>query len=119
MKIRLYFDEDSMDRNLLRTLNARGVDVITALGAGMINRSDEEHLDFANSQARVLCTFNVGDFMRLHKAYLAQGKHHTGIILASQQKYSVGEYMRRLLKLMSSKSAEEMYDQVEFLSAWG
>jgi hypothetical protein len=31
----------------------------------------------------------------------------------------VGEQMRRLLRLMAAKSAEEMENQVEFLSAWG
>ena len=40
--IRLYFDEDSMRRSLVRALRARGVDVITALDAGMIERDDAE-----------------------------------------------------------------------------
>jgi hypothetical protein len=40
--IRLYFDEDSMRRSLVRALRARGVDVITALDAGMIEREDDE-----------------------------------------------------------------------------
>ena len=31
MAVRLYFDEDSMDRNLVRALRARGMDVSTAL----------------------------------------------------------------------------------------
>ena len=74
--IRLYFDEDSMRRSLVRALRARGVDVITALDAGMIERDDAEHLDYAAEQGRVLCSFNVGDFYRLHSDYLAQGKPH-------------------------------------------
>jgi hypothetical protein len=45
--IRLYFDEDSMRRSLVRALRARGVDVITALDAGMIEREDVDHLDYA------------------------------------------------------------------------
>jgi predicted nuclease of predicted toxin-antitoxin system len=117
--IRLYFDEDSMRRSLVRALRARGVDVITALEAGMIEREDVEHLDYATEQGRVLCTFNVGDFCRLHADYVAHGRPHAGIILMRQQYYSVGEQMRRLLKLMASKSADEMKNWVEFLSAWG
>ncbi len=66
MKIRLYFDEDSMRRSLLRALRARGVDVITALDADMIERKDAEHLGYATQQGRVLCTFNARDFYRLH-----------------------------------------------------
>ncbi len=112
-------DEDSMDRVLVRALQARGVDVTTALDEGMIERSDAEHLDYATAQGRVLYTFNVADFYRLHMSYPAQGKSHAGIILARQQRYSVGEQMRRLLKLVATKSAEEMRNGVEFLYAWG
>jgi len=31
----------------------------------------------------------------------------------------VGEQVRRLLKLIASKTAEQMRSQVEFLSNWG
>lgn len=119
MTIRLYLDEDSMRRSLVRALRARGVDVVTALDAGMIEREDWEHLDYATEQGRVLCTFNVGDFYRLHSEYVAQGKRHAGIVLMQQQRFSVGEQLRRLLRLMASKSADEMGNWVEFLSAWG
>jgi uncharacterized protein with PIN domain len=119
MTIRLYIDEDSMRSALVRALRARGVDVLTALEAGMIERSDEEHLEYAAGEGRVLYSFNVRDFYRLHQEYLAKGKSHAGIILARQQRYSTGEQMRRLLKLIATKSAENMKNQVEFLSAWG
>jgi len=118
MTIRLYLDEDAMDHDLLRALLARGVDVTTALQAGMIERNDNEHLDYASGQGRVLYSFNVGDFSRLHRAYLAEGRSHAGMILARQQRYSVAEQTRRLLKLTASVSAEEMNNRVEFLSAW-
>ncbi len=118
MTIRLYMDEDTMDQALVQALRARNVDVITALDAGMIEREDAEHLDYATEQGRVLCSFNVRDFYRLHSDYVAQGKLHAGIILMRQQYYLVGEQMRRLLKLMASKSADEMGNWVEFLSAW-
>ena len=119
MTIRLYFDEDSMHRGLTRALRARGVEVITALDAGMIEREDQEHLDYATEQGYVLCTFNVGDFHRLHGEYLVQGRRHAGIIFMQQQRFSVGEQMRRLLRLLASKSAGEMENWVEFLSMWG
>ncbi len=44
---------------------------------------------------------------------------HAGIILARQRQYSVGEQMRRLLKLVGAMSAEDMQDRLEFLSDWG
>src|SRR5207237_7436698 len=42
--IRLYFDEDSMQHALVNALRARGIDVLTALEAHRIERSDEDHL---------------------------------------------------------------------------
>jgi hypothetical protein len=94
------------------------MDVITALGENMIEHSDVEHLEYTTRQGRVLYSFNRGDFDQLHTEYLSQGKSHAGIILARQQQYSVGEQMRRILKLNTAKSAEDMLDRLEFLSNW-
>ena len=93
MSIRLYIDEDSMSRALARALRARNVDVTTALEEDMIEQPDSAHLDYATAQGRVLYSFNVGDFCRLHSEYLAQGKSHAGIIVSPQQRFSVGEQM--------------------------
>ena len=67
--LRLYLDEDSMDHALVRALRARGVDVVTALDEGMIERGDEEHLRYAAAKGRALCTFDVADFHRLHRDF--------------------------------------------------
>ena len=117
MTIRLYVDEDAMDRDLVQALRARGVDVITALDAGMIERRDEDHLRYATAQGRVLYTFNIRDFYLLHAAFQAENRPHAGIILAQQQRYSIGLQVRRLLRLIASTPAEEMKNRVEFLSA--
>lgn len=119
MTIRLYFDEDSMWQALITALRARSIDVQTALEARMIERADEDHLAYATAQSRVLCSFNVGDFYCLHTSAMAQHQAHAGIVRARQQQYAVGEYMRRLLRLMTHLTAEEMHNRVEFLSAWG
>lgn len=107
-----------MDQALVRGLRAHGVDALTALDAGMIERPDDEHLAYAVAHGRVLCTFNVRDFYRLHTEYQETGRSHAGIILVTQQRYSVGEQVRRILKLAAIKPLESMRDQVEFLSAW-
>lgn len=118
VKIRLYLEEDSQDRDLVAALRARGTDVMTASEAGLIERFDEEQLAWASAQGRTLYSFNVGDFYQLHTLWLNRGRSHAGVILARQQRYSVGEQMRRLLKLTAARSAEAMKDAVEFLSAW-
>lgn len=91
--------------------------MLTAHEAGMIEKSDEEHLAFATGQGRVLFTFNRADFYRLHTRLMVEGRSHAGIILAPQQRYSVGEQMRRLLRFIAARSAESMRNQVEFLSS--
>ncbi len=104
-----------MGHALVRALRARGADVTTALEEGMIEREDAAHLDYATAQGRVLYSCNVGDFYRLHSDCLARGNAHAGMILAPQQRYSVGEQIRRLLKIIHTQSAEEMRNAVVFL----
>lgn len=117
-QIRLYLDEDSLKDWLVVALQNSGIDVRTALDADKIICTDEEQLIWATEQGRVLYSFNVADFYRLHTTFLVQGRGHAGIVVARQQRYSVGEQLRGLLKLIATKSAEEMTNQVEFLSAY-
>jgi hypothetical protein len=103
-----------MDKALVSALRARGLDMLAAHEADMIERQDEAHLAFAAREGRVLYSFNVGDYCRLQ----AQGRSHAGLILAQQQRYPVGDQMRRLLRIVAAKSAEDMRNRIEFLSAW-
>ena len=119
MRIRLYLDEDAMDSDLVSALRLRGIDVTTAFDAGLTGSADGEHLKHAIASERALYSFNVRDFMNLHRSYLDAGKPHAGIILAQQQRYRVGEQMRRLVRLVQMRSAESLRNTVEFLSAWG
>ncbi len=119
MTIRLYIDEDSMRHALVRALQARGIEVTTALAEDMIEQPDLKHLEYATAQNRVLYSFNIGDFYQLHTDFLTRNQPHTGIILARQQQYSVGEQMRRLLRLIAAKSETDMQNHLEFLSTWG
>jgi hypothetical protein len=119
MIIRLYLDEDSMDRDLIRALGARGVDAESVLDSGMMGYPDLRQLEYATSSGRVLYSCNIGDFHRLHWEYMNARRTHSGIILVPQQRYSVGEQLRRILVLASSLSAEQMKDRLEFLSSWG
>ena len=107
-----------MDRDLVRTLRARGLWVTTALEEEMIGRSDRDHLEHATAQGCALLSFNRGDFYRLHTHHLSRGMSHAGLILANQQQHSVGEQARRILRLAAARSAEDMRNWVEFLSAW-
>lgn len=114
-KIRLYVDEDAEQRVLVDALRDHGIDVLTALEAGMIGRPDCEQLDYAVEHEHAIYSLNVSDFAKLHKEYLLAGQEHSGIVLIPKQRYDVGEKIRRLVDLVNSKTAEEMRNQIEFL----
>ena len=117
-QVRLYLDEDSMRRSLAFGLRARNVDVLTAAEAGMINRQDGDHLIAASAGARVLFTYNTSDYCALHQSWMSLERPHAGIIVAPQQQYSVGEELRRIMRLISRRPAERMQNRLEFLSSW-
>ena len=119
MTVRLYCDEDSMRHALVSGLRKRGVDILTPLEAGTTKESDERQLAYAAAQGRAIYSFNVGDFCRLHSEWSARQQPHAGIVLVQQEQFSVGEQIRRLARLVSSLSAEEMQNRLEFLSDWG
>ena len=98
-RIRLYVDEDAMDSALIRGLRSRGLNVRSAADAQMIRRKDEHHLELASTEGRVLYSFNIGDFHEIHCEWMASGRTHAGLILAQQKRYSVGEQVRRIVKV--------------------
>ena len=118
MAFALYFDEDSVNRALIRALRARGMDVTNAIDGGHAGSPDRAQLDHATSEGRVLFTYNVGDFLALHTQFRQEGRSHAGLILAVQQRYSVGEQMRRILRMNRERSSDDMRGRVEFLGAW-
>jgi len=114
-----YFDEDAMSRNVIQSLRLRGLDVSSVSEAGLLHRPDETQLAFATQQSRVLFSFNVAHFCKIHSEWLAQGKSHTGILLAHQhRRYSVGTQLRGLLQLSAKCGLADMRDRLEFLSDW-
>jgi uncharacterized protein YwbE len=107
-----------MDEDFVQALRSRNVDVLTVADVGMLHRSDEKQIDWARQNGRVIFSFNTKDFYRLHTTIIEQGLSHAGIILAPQQRYGIGDLMRGVLKLINTKSSEEMQGQLEFLSNW-
>lgn len=107
-----------MRHSLVQALRLRHVDVITPLEAGTVGFTDLQQLDWATAQTRTLFSYNCSDFCRLHSQLLASGKHHAGILVTQQTRFSVGEQLRRILRIVDAKSSEEMRDQLEFLNNW-
>jgi Domain of unknown function (DUF5615) len=118
LRSRFYFDEDSADKALVEALRTRGLDVSVPFEVGLLAVDDARQLGWCVRNKRVLITSNIDDFYDLHVGRLREGRHHAGIIAIQQQRLSIGERMRRLVKLWSALSAEQMVDRIEFLSHW-
>ena len=108
-KTRLHLDEH-VSRAIAIGLRRRGIDVTTTLEAGLCSASDEEQLQYAAAQGRVLFTHDA-DFLRLHKRRVP----HAGIVYCHQGQYSVGEPVRRLAALGHRRRRTHSRNRVEFL----
>ncbi len=115
MLIHLYIDEDAMAGPFVNGLRAREIDVLTVFDAKMTGCNDREQLEYASRQKRILYSFNVGDFCRLHSEFLFRGETHAGIIVVYRRRYSMGEQIRRAANLVYTTSPEEMNDNLVFL----
>ena len=113
--IQLYVDEDAGERAVIQGLLARGYDVHTTSEAGNLGASDVEQLQLAIELERVIYSFNIGDFARLHSQLLVAGVQHFGIVVIPDQRYSIGEKIRRLADFMSKTSAEAMINRIVYL----
>jgi len=113
-----HFDEDAESHALVRALRDRGIDLTTSSELHLSEASDKEQLKVATQAGRVLVTYNAADFCRLHRESLRTGQHHTGIVIAEQQRFAVGEMMRRLLRLRAAIMPAAMFDRLEFLNRW-
>ena len=116
--IQIYIDEDAGRKGLVKALRSRGVTVLTALEAGLTGADDERQLAYATERECVLYSHNASDFYRLHTEWVSAGREHAGMILAPQQRFSVGEQLRRILRIRAATSAENMRNRAEFLANW-
>jgi hypothetical protein len=114
-QLRYYVDEDAQETAVVRGLQLRGIDVVTARDAQLLGVDDAEQLTFAISESRVIYTLNVRDYSKLHREFLQAGKSHAGIVAIPDQRYSIGEKIRRLAELASRFTAEEMVDRMEYV----
>lgn len=115
---RFYLDEDCQASALASALRAHGIDVTTTNEEGQGGNRDEDQLQFATDSGRIVVSNNISDFCAIHSERLKVNRDHAGIVLFLQQAYSVGEIVRRLLRLRHKLSADEMQNRLEWLSNW-
>jgi predicted nuclease of predicted toxin-antitoxin system len=110
---KLYLDEHLSPR-IASQLRKYGFDAVTLHDREMLSKDDQEQLTAAVSERRVLVTCNFRDFVGLNGIWAAEGKHHWGIVLTTEE--PTGILIKRLLKLLNSLSADELKNQIRWLN---
>ena len=111
--LRIYTNE-SVDVAVAQGLKRRGIDAWSVRDVGNLGLSDEAQLHYATKESAVIFTHD-DDFLRLPHEWTQQGHEHWGIIYVRQDKFSIGEYIRRLIDYALILEAEDMKNRVEFL----
>ena len=114
-QIKIYTDEDVAGA-IAKALKRRGFEVSTTPEHGNSELTDEEQLEFATSIRAAILTHNVQDFPRIHYKFMEKGLAHQGVLVTKQ--ISIGEIVKRLLRLAAKLTAEDMEDRLEYLSNW-
>ena len=109
MPISLHLDEN-VHLAIADALRRRGIDVTTAADAHLIGASDDQHLDFARAQQRIVFTHDV-DFLRLH----AKGTNHAGIAFCHTRKYNLRALILVLSRFSIGRTPEFMGNRIEYL----
>ncbi len=102
-----FYANENFPLDLVQELRQLDYDVLTSYDAGQANQSisDEEVLNFANEQGRVVITLNREDFISLHK----QGQKHSGIIICKEdrdyqgQAQKIHEFITQTTQPLTSK----------------
>jgi uncharacterized protein with PIN domain len=110
--LRFYTDEDVTDL-LARSLRSRGFDVVSAHEAELRGVPDAEQLVFATQQGRAILTFNVRDFVELHRRVLDVGDQHAGIVVSTQ--IALPELLRRMVRLLDDLHGSDMHNRLVWL----
>ena len=108
--MRFHLDEH-LPHAIAEGLRRRGIDVTTTVEAGLRGASDDVHLAYALEQRRVIVT-NDPDFLVLAQ----QDMPHMGISCCDQGRRSIGEIIRRLIRLWERyPAAEALRGRIVFL----
>lgn len=109
MAIKFYMDEHA-HLGIAKALDRRGIDALTAQQADMLNVDDDEHLQFAASQGRVIFT---QDDDYLDPRWTGE-INHSGIAYAHQS-MPMRQIIDGLILIYEAMTEEEMKNHVEYL----
>jgi hypothetical protein len=112
---RLHLDADASIKALQNHLRERGHDVTRTPTEWMpLDADDRTQLLAATAQGRILFTFNISDFLALAKQY----PDHHGLLLATQNRWSLSEMIDALDRMLSETDGDEWVGQIRWLNDW-
>lgn len=107
-----YVDEHVKEA-IVDGLRLRGMDVVTAQERGQRQKDDEELLETATAENRLLLT-NDTDFLRIHAEWCAAGRDHAGIVYWHQN-LNIGAAVRGVAEYAENTSPADAANMVKFL----
>lgn len=112
-KPKLHLDEDASSNALYNSLKSDGHDVTRTPNKWIDKKAkDEEQLKKAGEQGRSIFSYNAVDFIQISK----KTPTHKGILVSKRKPLSV--ILKALIRFFNEATAEEMEDQVRWLSDW-
>lgn len=99
---KLYVDEDACEDAVVVALRRMEIDVLTVLDVNRAGLDDVEQLRFATSVGRIIYSLNARHFAMIHREFLSRGEEHSGIIVIPRQRYSIGQKVRKLGRLLDN-----------------
>ncbi|MCW5882815.1 MAG: DUF5615 family PIN-like protein [Anaerolineae bacterium] len=114
-RLHLHLDADVSMKALHQALLERGHDVTRTPNEWVaLDASDEQQLLRATTHGGCLFTFNVRDFQTL----AARHPFHAGIIVAAQNRWTLGDLIAALNRVLAETDADAWVGQVRWLNEW-
>jgi predicted nuclease of predicted toxin-antitoxin system len=85
--------------------------------AGMLTATDEQQLEFASADARVIVTANRRDFGRLARDWGRISRDHARIVMLADQDIDPEKLSAKLFALNSNRTAADMMNAVLYINA--
>ncbi|MBI2472508.1 MAG: DUF5615 family PIN-like protein [Planctomycetes bacterium] len=104
-----FYTNESVNVAVAEGLKRRGIKILSARETGNLGLSDEEQLEYAKKNNFVIITHD-DDFLTMATRF-----DHRGIVYVHQQKYGVGDLIRKLKLLWDVAEQEDFRNHVEFL----
>ncbi|MCL4552842.1 MAG: DUF5615 family PIN-like protein [Candidatus Marsarchaeota archaeon] len=116
--IALYLDEN-VPPLVAKLLRSEEYDAISAHEVGMLEKDDEEQLQYAASNGRAILTFNQKHFRPLYDQWWLAGRSHSGIVLSREYKLDeIGELVRLVRNLVVRSNPEDLTNSLVYLQAY-